>query len=144
MLHHIGEIRHGDQASGGLALAVAHMARRHDMATPQYDLAGEVQAQAHLVRELELALELHPAHLRGDRKKINKQRQRMEELEIEIEERQRILHHRANRHWETFLSLIDILRFFGCLAGSEGSNPPKSAAPWRRSAAITSCGSAWP
>ena len=123
VLHHIGEIRHGDQASGGLALAVAHMARRHDMATPQYDLAGEVQAQAHLVRELELALELHPAHLRGDRKKINKQRQRMEELEIEIEERQRILHHRANRHWETFLSLIDILRFFGCLAGSEGLEP---------------------
>jgi len=123
VLHHIGEIRHGDQASGGLALAVAHMARRHDMATPQYDLAGEVQAQAQLVRELELALELHPAHLRGDRKKINKQRQRMEELEIEIEERQRILHHRANRHWETFLSLIDILRFFGCLAGSEGLEP---------------------
>ncbi len=123
VLHHIGEIRHGDQASGGLALAVAHMARRHDMATPQYDLAGEVQAQAHLVRELELALELHPAHRRGDRKKINKQRQRMEELEIEIEERQRILHHRANRHWETFLSLIDILRFFGCLAGSEGLEP---------------------
>ncbi|MBJ7491720.1 MAG: hypothetical protein RLZZ374_763 [Cyanobacteriota bacterium] len=122
-LHHIGEIRHGDQASGGLALAVAHMARRHDMATPQYDLAGEVQAQALLVRDLELALELHPAHLRGDRKKITKQRQRMEELEIEIEERQRILHHRANRHWETFLSLIDILRFFGCLAGSEGLEP---------------------
>ncbi len=123
VLHHIGEIRHGDQASGGLALAVAHMARRHDMATPQYDLAGEVQAQALLVRDLELALELHPAHLRGDRKKITKQRQRMEELEIEIEERQRILHHRANRHWETFLSLIDILRFFGCLAGSEGLEP---------------------
>jgi superfamily II RNA helicase len=123
VLHHIGEIRHGDQASGGLALAVAHMARRHDMATPQYDLAGEVQAQARLVQELELALEQHPAHLRGDRKKITKQRQRMEELEIEIEERQRILHHRANRHWETFLSLIDILRFFGCLAGSEGLEP---------------------
>ena len=123
VLHHIGEIRHGDQASGGLALAVAHMARRHDMATPQYDLAGEVQAQAQLVQELELALEQHPAHLRGDRKKITKQRQRMEELEIEIEERQRILHHRANRHWETFLSLIDILRFFGCLAGSEGLEP---------------------
>ena len=122
-LHHIGEIRHGDQTSGGLALAVAHMARRHDMATPQYDLAGEVQAQALLVRDLELALELHPAHLRGDRKKITKQRQRMEELEIEIDERQRILHHRANRHWETFLSLIDILRFFGCLAGSEGLEP---------------------
>ena len=60
-LHRAGELRHGDQASGGLALAVAHMARRHDMTTPQYDLAGEVQAQAHLVRELELALDIPPA-----------------------------------------------------------------------------------
>jgi superfamily II RNA helicase len=122
-LHRSGELRHGDQASGGLALAVAHMARRHDMTTPQYDLAGEVQAQAHLVHELELALELHPAHRAGDRKKLRKQRFRIEELEAEIEERQRILHFRANRHWETFLALIDILRHFGCLAGEEGLEP---------------------
>ena len=122
-LHRVGELRHGDQASGGLALAVGHMARRHDMVTPQYDLAGEVQAQAHLVRELELALELHPAHGAGDRKKLRKQRFRMEELEAEIAERQRVLHFRANRHWETFLALIDILRFFGCLDGDEGLDP---------------------
>jgi len=122
-LHRAGELRHGDQASGGLALAVAHMARRHDMTTPQYDLAGEVQAQAHLVRELELALELHPAHHAGDRKKLRKQRFRIEELEAEIEERQRILHFRANRHWETVLALIEILRHFGCLAGDEGLDP---------------------
>ncbi|MBV2350118.1 DEAD/DEAH box helicase [Synechococcus sp. HK05] len=122
-LHRAGELRHGDQSSGGLALAVAHMARRHDMTTPQYDLAGEVQAQAHLVRELELALELHPAHRAGDRKKLRKQRFRIEELEAEIEERQRILHFRANRHWDTFLALIEILRFFGCLAGEEGLEP---------------------
>ena len=118
-----GELRHGDQVSGGLALAVASMARRHDMVTPQYDLAGEVQAQALLVRELELALELHPAHGAGDRKKLKKQRSRMEELEEEIEERQRILHLRAHRHWETVLALIEILRFFGCLEGEEGLEP---------------------
>jgi superfamily II RNA helicase len=122
-LHRAGELRHGDQASGGLALAVAHMARRHDMTTPQYDLAGEVQAQVHLVRELELALELHPAHRAGDRKKLRKQRFRIEELEAEIEERQRILHFRANRHWDTVLALIEILRHFGCLAGEEGLEP---------------------
>ena len=122
-LHRSGELRHGDQASGGLALAVAHMARRHDMTTPQYDLAGEVQAQAQLVPELELALELHPAHRAAARKKLRKQRFRIEELEAEIEERQRILHFRANRHWETFLALIEILRFFGCLAGEEGLEP---------------------
>lgn len=114
-LDRVGELRHGDQHSGGLALAVVAMARRHDMHTPQYDLAGEVRDQAELVNNLEHDLELHPAHRWGDRKQLKKQRRRMEELEEEIAERQRLLHHRANRHWETFLDLIEILQHFGCL-----------------------------
>jgi len=122
-LRHGGELRHGNQESGGLALAVASMARRHDMHTPRYDLAGEVQAQGLLVRELEEAIEQHPAHRWGDRKQLKKHRRRTEELAAELEERQRLLHFRANRHWDTFLSLIDILRFFGGLDGEEGLDP---------------------
>jgi superfamily II RNA helicase len=122
-LHHPGELRHGNQASGGLALAVASMARRHDMHTPRYDLAGEVCQQAALVQELEQELEGHPAHRWGDRKQLKKHQRRRSELELEIEERRRILHHRANRHWETFLSLIEILRFFGALDGTDGLEP---------------------
>jgi superfamily II RNA helicase len=122
-LRHGGELRHGNQESGGLALAVASMARRHDMHTPRYDLAGEVQAQDLLVRELELAIEQHPAHRWGDRKQLKKHRRRTEELAAELEERQRLLHFRANRHWDTFLSLIDILRFFGGLDGEAGLDP---------------------
>ena len=123
LLRHGGELRHGDQASGGLALAVGHMANRHDMGTPQYDLAGEVQAHAQLVHHLEEELELHPAHRWGDRKQLKKHRRRMEELHDEIEERQRLLHFRSNRHWDTFLALIEILRFFGALAGEDGLEP---------------------
>ena len=123
LLRHGGELRHGDQASGGLALAVGHMANRHDMSTPQYDLAGEVQAHAQLVHHLEEELELHPAHRWGDRKQLKKHRRRMEELHDEIEERQRLLHFRSNRHWDTFLALIEILRFFGALAGEDGLEP---------------------
>ena len=115
MLQRSGEIRHGDQASGQLALAVSHMAKRHDMTTPQYDLAGEVLTQARLVQQLELDLEQHPAHRWGDRKQLKKHRRRMEELEHEIAERQRLLHHRSNRHWDMFLALKDILQQFGCL-----------------------------
>ena len=37
-LHKAGELRHGDQASGGLALAVAHVARRHDMTMVQTEI----------------------------------------------------------------------------------------------------------
>ncbi|MFN5698244.1 MAG: DEAD/DEAH box helicase [Cyanobacteriota bacterium] len=122
-LRHPGELRHGDQESGGLALAVASMARRHDMATPRYDLAGEVQAQGRLVQELEQELEQNPAHRWGDRRQLKKHRRRMEELEIEIEERLKLLHFRSNRHWDTFLHLIEILRFFGALAGEQGLEP---------------------
>ena len=119
-LHRSGELRHGDQASGGLALAVAHMARRHDMVTPQYDLAGEVLTQARLVRDLEEQQGQHPAHRWGDRKQLKKHRRRMEELEQEIQERQQQLHQRSNRHWETFMALLEILKEFGCL---DGLNP---------------------
>jgi superfamily II RNA helicase len=122
-LSRIGEHHHGDSGSAGLALAVASMASRHDMATPQFDLAAEVQAQAQLVREREEALESHPAHGWGDRRQLRKQRRRMEELALEIEERQRLLHFRANRHWETFLALIEVLRHFGALTGAEGLEP---------------------
>ena len=126
-----GELRHGDQASGGLALAVAHMARRHDMATPQYDLAGEVLTQARLVQEIEQEQEQHPAHRWGDRKQLKKHRRRMEELEQEITERQQLLHQRANRHWETFLSLMDILQQFGCLDDLEPTEIGRTVAALR-------------
>jgi superfamily II RNA helicase len=131
MLEHAGELRHGDQPSGGLALAVGSMARRHDMHTPQYDLAGEVQEQSRLVHGLEEELEIHPAHRWGDRRQLKKQRRRMEELEEEIAERQRLLHHRANRHWETFLALIEILRHFGCLDELEPTEIGRTVAALR-------------
>ena len=114
-LSRAGELRHGDQNSGGLALAVGHMAQRHDMTTPQYDLAGEVLSQAKTVQSLEADLESHIAHRWGDRKQLKKHRRRMEELEHEISERQQLLHHRANRHWETFLALMEILQHFAAL-----------------------------
>ena len=56
------------------------MARRHDMTTAQYDLAGEVLSQVRLVKELEDELEEHPAHRWGDRKQLKKHRRRMEDL----------------------------------------------------------------
>lgn len=122
-LVHTGEIRHGDQQSGGLALAVASMARRHDMTTPHYDLAAEVRNQAECVEALERSLTTHAAHRWGDRKQLKRHRRRMEELNEEIAERQRLLHFRSNRHWDTFLALIEILRFFGALAGTDGLQP---------------------
>ena len=134
-----GELRHGDQQSGGLALAVGHMAQRHDMTTPQYDLAGEVLSQAQTVSDLEADLQEHPAHRWGDRKQLKKHRRRMEDLEVEIAERQQVLHHRANRHWETFLSLMEILQHFAALHDLEPTEIGRTVAALRG----TNCGSAW-
>jgi superfamily II RNA helicase len=67
------------------------------------------------VQSLEADLESHIAHRWGDRKQLKKHRRRMEELELEISERQQLLHHRANRHWETFLALMEILQHFAAL-----------------------------
>ncbi|MEB3271594.1 MAG: DEAD/DEAH box helicase [Synechococcus sp.] len=123
LLHQAGELRHGEEGSAGLALAVASLARRHDMHTPRCDLQEEVCRQAELVQTIEAELEAHPAHRRADRRPLRQQRRRMEELQLELEERRRLLHHRSHRHWETVLELIEVLRFFGALAGEEGLEP---------------------
>ncbi len=114
-LRRSGETSHGDNKTQEIAKIISQIAKTHDMRTPQYDLASEVLTQMNLVNKLENQIEKLPAHNWGDRKKIKKHQKRMEELEIEIRERQDFLHHRANRHWDTFLSLIDILQHFGCL-----------------------------
>tara|TARA_Y100001968_G_scaffold333191_1_gene394629 strand:+ start:7568 stop:10348 length:2781 start_codon:yes stop_codon:yes gene_type:complete len=114
-LLNVGELKHGDKKSLELALAVKSISGRHDMTTPQYDLAGEVLSQAKLVRSLEDELEKLPAHRWGDRKKLKKHRRRIEELGNEIEDRQQLIYHRANEHWDKFISLLEILKHFGCL-----------------------------
>ena len=110
-----GEVRIGNENSLTLANELIPISRSHDLKTPQYDLAKEVIAQAKLVSELEKRLETLPAHRWGERKKLKKHRRRMEDLELEIKEHERLLHYRANHHWEMFLSLVDILDHFGCL-----------------------------
>ncbi len=109
------ELAHGSEETKELSLAICAMSNANNMTTPQYDLAGEVLGQAKLVKELEDVLETLPAHKWGDRKKLKKHRRRMDELELEILHRQQLIHHRANKHWETFVSLLEILQYFGCL-----------------------------
>jgi len=111
----VGELHHGDLVSNDVALIISNLAKKNDMRTPQYDLASEVLSQAKLVKSLDDELSTHPAHRWGDKKKLKKHRRRMNELDIEIHEREERLYDRSNRHWETFLSLIKVLNHFGCL-----------------------------
>ena len=75
--------------------------------------------------------EQHPAHRWGDRKQLKKHRRRMEDLELEIAERQRVLHQRANRHWETFLALMEILQHFAALDELEPTEIGRTVAALR-------------
>jgi len=87
--------------------------------------------QMKLVRGLEQNLEQLPAHRWGERKQLKKHRRRIKELELEISERQQLLHHRSNRHWETFLALLEILKYFGCLAGVDATEIGRTVAALR-------------
>ena len=111
----LGEIHHGDLLSNETASIISNLAQKNDMRTAQYDLASEVLSQAKLVKSLDDELLIQPAHRWGDKKKLKKHRRRMDELGIEIYEREQMLYDRSNRHWETFLSLIKVLNHFGCL-----------------------------
>tara|TARA_Y100001968_G_scaffold333788_1_gene399495 strand:- start:14080 stop:16815 length:2736 start_codon:yes stop_codon:yes gene_type:complete len=111
----IGESKFGDQNSQSIAIQISELANKYNMNTPQYDLAEEVKSQALFVSKLEEQLESQPAHRWNDRKKLKKHKRRIEDLEIEIIEKEQLLHDRSNKHWDTFLSLIEILTSFGCL-----------------------------
>ncbi len=115
----LGDISHGDSKTNIIAKKISELANIHDMTTPQYDLASEVLLQSKLVSNLELELQQLPVHKWGDRKKIKKHQRKVEELKKEINDRQNFIYHRSNSHWDRFLSLLEILKYFGCLVDSK-------------------------
>ncbi len=130
-LSRANEITHGEEETLQLVLEINEASISNDMTTPQYDLAGEVLAQAKLVKKIEEDLAQLPAHQWGDRKKLKKHRKRMDELNEEINYRQQLIYHRANKHWDTFLSLLEILRYFCCLNDLEATEIGKTVASLR-------------
>lgn len=130
-LHHGGDQCRGSAASSNLAQGVANLAQRHDLHTPSYDLAAEVQEQARRVQDLQTALEGHPAHSWKDRKQIKRRHRRMEELQLEIHDHRAQLDRRTNRHWQTVLGLIEILRHFGCLVELQATDVGRTVAMLR-------------
>ncbi|AFZ23527.1 superfamily II RNA helicase [Cylindrospermum stagnale PCC 7417] len=75
----------------------------------------EVAAQLSRVTAVQEQLETHPLHEAGNAAAIFKRRARCIELEAEIEELEGRVGQQSQRHWEEFLSLIEILQQFGGL-----------------------------
>jgi len=91
-LRHAGELRHGDTGHAALALAWARWPEPPRHVTPSTTWPGEGAQQPSLVAEQERELPSCTPPRWETAASSRKQPARMEELDSEIEERQRLLH----------------------------------------------------
>jgi superfamily II RNA helicase len=81
----------------------------------QPDEAPEVYAQLQRMQGVQSQIEAHPVHQWGNRANLQKQQRRLETLQEEIADRQSKLGEQSEKHWQEFLSLIEILQHFNAL-----------------------------
>jgi superfamily II RNA helicase len=79
--------------------------------------ASEVLDQLQRLSVVQAQIEMHPVHQWGNRATILKRQKRAAAIREELRDREEKLGRQAQRHWEEFLSLIDILQNFDCLDG---------------------------
>jgi superfamily II RNA helicase len=102
-----GQSKRGDEET-------AVISRRIPDAGASLYLSPEVAEQLSRVTAIQAQIEAHPLHQLGPAA-IVKREARCIELEAEIEELQSHVEQQSQRHWEEFLSLIEILQHFGGL-----------------------------
>lgn len=103
-----GQTRSGDEETRAIA-------RRIPAIPSPLEEASEVLDQLQLLSVVQAQIEMHPVHQWGNRATILKRQKRIAAIREEISDREEKLGRQAQRHWEEFLSLIDILQQFGCL-----------------------------
>lgn len=81
------------------------------------EAAPEVYAQLQRTRSVEAQIEAHPVHQWGNRATILKRQRRIQSIQAELADRREKLDRQTHRHWEEFVSLIDVLQSFNCLDG---------------------------
>lgn len=79
------------------------------------DIAPEIQAQLERVQMVEAQIKSHPAQEWGNPTALLKRQHRIERIQDEIGDRQGKLGKQSQRYWQEFLSLLEILRHFGCV-----------------------------
>ena len=104
-----GQSRSGDGDTGAVARQIPVLPSLAE------DEAPEVYAQTQRMLAVQSQIESHPVHTWGNRATILKRQKRMTAIQEELNDRQEKLDRQSQRHWEEFLSLIDILQAFDCL-----------------------------
>ncbi|WP_421658382.1 DEAD/DEAH box helicase [Leptothermofonsia sp. ETS-13] len=110
MPHKPGQSRNGDEETRAIA-------RRIPVIPSPLEEASEVVDQLQRLSVVQAQIEMHPVHQWGNRTTILKRQKRAAAIQEEIRDREEKLDRQSQRHWEEFLSLIDILQNFGCLDG---------------------------
>lgn len=103
-----GQSRSGDEQTRSIA-------QRIPAIPSPLEEASEVVDQLQRLSMVQAQIEMHPVHQWGNRTTILKRQKRVAAIQEEIRDREEKLGRQSQRHWEEFLSLIDILQQFGCL-----------------------------
>ena len=107
-----GQSRSGDAQARAIAEQIPQP-------PPLEELAPEVQAQLQQLQQTEDRLTHHPARQWENPTGLLKQRKRLRRLEEELSDRQTKLDNLTHRHWQEFVSLMEILEYFDCLQGTK-------------------------
>lgn len=120
----LGQTRSGNDETRAIASQIPHI--------PVADVVpNEVQEQKERVATIDRQLQAHPAQAFGNPGQMLKRQKRAEQLQRDLSDRQEKLNRHAQRYWQEFLNLIQILQRCGCLDGVEPTDLGQIAAAIR-------------
>ncbi len=96
-----------------------------------WETVPEFQAQQDAVNALSAQVEAHPVRRWQNIGTLTKRRQRLQNLQQEIHDRQTKLERQLHRYWEEFLRLISVLQYFKCLEDNKPTSLGESASAIR-------------
>ncbi|MBD0267950.1 MAG: DEAD/DEAH box helicase [Cyanobacteria bacterium Co-bin8] len=122
-------VRPGQHRSGDAHTAT--IAARIPSPPPLEMMAPEVKNQLDRLRQIETQIDKHPARQWDNPNALLKRQKRVKQLEEEFYERIQKLSEYTGRYWQEFLSITEILDYFGCLEDHKPTSMGEVAAAIR-------------
>nr|AUG32154.1 DEAD/DEAH box helicase [Paulinella longichromatophora] len=110
-----GELITGDSRSMGLALAIAYTVNYSEIFNKTSNIEVETQPQPKLIDRPNEKFEKEFLKDPQDRKQLNKHKAESQRLKSEINHQELALKYQTRSHWDTFLSMLEVLQHFGCI-----------------------------
>ena len=118
-----GQSIDGDEISAAIAQKIQPL--------PEPDPAPEVIKQQARMLAIESEMNQHPVSKMSDRGAVFKKVSRLEQLQRQIEFQQKVVNERRQRHWQEFMSLVNILQYYECLEDTQPTERGKVVAALR-------------